>query len=90
MFSLDGGFRESFAPGSHSIRLLQGADLYSEYGGWRILGSFRSSKPGVNFSATGQVLGFAQKPAKLAKTGISLVTSLTIMTCWRREVNSNS
>jgi hypothetical protein len=41
------GVREPFAAGSHSIRLLQGADLYSDSAGWRISGSFSSSKPEV-------------------------------------------
>jgi hypothetical protein len=66
------------------------ADLYSNSGVQRNLEGLCSSKVKVNFSATGRGLQLAEKAAKYAKTGASLVTSLTIMTCWRGGSHSNS
>ena len=60
------------------------ADLYSDFGVQRILECLCSSKSGVSFSATGRGLRTAKYPAKCDKNGVSVVTSLTIKTSWRR------
>jgi hypothetical protein len=84
-----GRIRESFALTSHSVRLGNDPDLYSDFGIQRISECLRSSKSEVVFSATGRGLRIAKYAAKFDKIGVFLVTSLTIKTSWRRKVDSN-
>lgn len=64
------------------------ADLYSDFGVQRISECLCSSKSYVVFSATGRGLRIAKYAAKCDKNGGSPVTSLAIMTCWRRGGDS--
>src|ERR1700754_120625 len=64
------------------------ADLYSAFGIQRNLGDLRDKRPRKVFSATDSSRDNPKTPPKSDVLGVGTRTSLTMKTCWRREVDS--